>query len=959
LLSIFAGTGYVRASIEKYIETDMLVVADIADRFISSEIEMLKYEAEDIADKLLQSSSSNPSMSPNSSVSESATSSSATSTSSTSSPPPSADTSRVTTGTLNTANWQATLKEEIEHYTEFIGMAVIDRSGNIITSIGESPVPETIIENEYIQKAFSGKTAFTSTVPTEDGVALYLATPLNNTSEMILVLTLDGLFFSDLASEYQVWETGHIFIDDKEGYIIANIRHEWVQNRQNFIVQAQNEPGYEDLASVIKKVVAGDRGVDYYSLNGISRICAYTAISSSEEGWCLGIVAPLSESPVRNVDTGLIIVAVIGFLLNIIAAIVASNFIKKPFEEVAALREAAEESSRAKTSFLAHMSHEMRTPLNAVMGLSELALTDKKLTEETEDKLEKIHASGTTLLSIINDILDISKIESGKFEVLPTKYDTPSMINDVVTLNAVRVGERPVNFKILVDEKLPAVLYGDDLRVKQIFNNLLSNAFKYTEEGLVTWQVGFEREGDSIWLVSSITDTGIGIKPENIDGLFTDYYQVDRSANRKIEGTGLGLPITKLLVEMMEGSITIQSEYGQGTTVRVRLKQKFISDTPIGKTVAESLMNMKYLLAKHISSTKLVRNNMSYAAVLVVDDIATNIDVVKGMLKPYKMRIDCAMSGQQAIEMVKAADPRYDAVFMDHMMPGMDGIEATRIIREEIGTDYAANIPIIALTANAILGNEEMFLSKGFQAFISKPIDMIKLDTVLNTWVRNSELEKELSNTPTDEDTSDAPEQVGEEAKGILMAGEIVGIDKEKALKRFSGDAAVLMEVLRSYSENTPPLLDDLELYLKEERLADYAIAVHGVKGSSYGVCADEIGKLAEALENAAKVEDLSAVRSEHEHFVGEVKVLLASIKDMLADLDAASQKPPAASPDPKHLQELRDACRAFDIGRVNAVMTRLESFDYENGAFLIKWLREKVSDMEFEEISDGEWPSQ
>jgi signal transduction histidine kinase len=241
----------------------------------------------------------------------------------------------------------------------------------------------------------------------------------------------------------------------------------------------------------------------------------------------------------------------------------------------------ARAANQAKSNFLAHMSHEMRTPLNAVIGLSELTLSEERLSNEAESNLEKIYGAGSTILSIVNDILDISKIESGKIELHPVEYDMPSFINDIVTLNIVRIGEKPITFKLYVDEKLPGTLFGDDLRVKQVFNNLLSNAFKYTNEGMVEWRVSFTREGEEVCLVSSVTDTGIGIRPEDADKLFTDYGQVDIGTNRSVEGTGLGLSIARRIVEMMGGAITMESEYGKGTTFHVRLWQKSASDTVI------------------------------------------------------------------------------------------------------------------------------------------------------------------------------------------------------------------------------------------------------------------------------------------------------------------------------------------------------------------------------------------
>ncbi len=625
----------------------------------------------------------------------------------------------------------------------------------------------------------------------------------------------------------------------------------------------------------------------------------------------------------------------------------------------------AQEAVIAKRQFLAHMSHEIRTPLNAVIGLSELALGEECLSRETESNLEKIYSAGSTILSIINDILDISKIEAGKFEISPVQYDVPSLINDTVVLNNVRVGERDLAFKLDVDADLPSVLYGDDLRIKQIFNNLLSNAFKYTYFGVVKWRVSFERDGNDVWLVSSVRDTGIGIKQEDVQHLFADYHQVDSKTNRQVEGTGLGLAIVKRLVELMDGTISVESEYGKGSTFRVRLRQTLVSDTPIGKEVAENLMAMRYALSKRTANSKQARIDLSYAHILVVDDVETNLDIVKGIMKSYGVKVDCATSGLQAVEMIRSGVPRYDAVFMDHMMPGMDGMEATRIIREVIGTDYARNIPIIALTANAIVGNEEIFLSRGFQAFITKPIDMMKLDSVLRRWVRDKQREQELSadeQDQTDEHNEELtdPRPSPPASKPSLLANiTIRSLDQERCLDRLGGDETVFIDVLRSYAVNTPSLLVKLRMFLAADNLEDYGIIVHGLKGSSYGICAQEAGQAAESLEREAKSGNLDAVKAGHAVFEAIAGPLLAEIKKALETIDAAVDKPLADEPDPVLLEELRQACAAFDMDRVDETMSRLEAFRYERGGGLVSWLRDRVSEMTFEKISSGAWPTE
>jgi CheY-like chemotaxis protein len=319
-------------------------------------------------------------------------------------------------------------------------------------------------------------------------------------------------------------------------------------------------------------------------------------------------------------------------------------------------------------------------------------------------------------------------------------------------LNMIRINERPIAFELNIEGELPTTLFGDDLRVKQILNNLLSNAFKYTKSGKITLGVRCQKEKlqdakngsaitESVLIFFSVSDTGIGIHKEDIDKLFTDYNQVDTKANRKIIGTGLGLSITKKFVELMGGGISVESEYGKGTTFRAHIRQGFVSDKPIDKETVKSLCNFAYLEKKKKTQDKLIRSDLSYARVLVVDDFPTNLDVAAGMLRKYKMLVDCVTNGSDAISLIVDGEPKYNAVFMDHMMPGMDGIEATKAIRD-IGTEYAKNIPIIALTANVVAGNEQMFLDNGFNAFLPKPFNTTLLDTVIQRWVRDKGKEK-------------------------------------------------------------------------------------------------------------------------------------------------------------------------------------------------------------------------
>jgi PAS domain S-box-containing protein len=400
----------------------------------------------------------------------------------------------------------------------------------------------------------------------------------------------------------------------------------------------------------------------------------------------------------------------------------------------------AETASEAKSRFMANMSHEIRTPMNVIVGLTDLMLEEDTVPDTAKETLKKINTAGNALMGLINDVLDISKIEAGKQDLNPVEYEVASFLNDIITLNIVRIGERPITFKLDLDDSLPGKLFGDDIRVKQVLNNLLSNAFKYTERGTVTLGARGRHEGDHVWVDFSVSDTGIGIRKEDVGKLFSDYNQVDTRANRKIEGTGLGLSITKKFVEMMGGEITVESEYGKGTTFRARILQGFVTDTPIAKETVENLRSFHYTDQKKQAQGKVARMDLSYAKVLVVDDFPMNLDVAAGMLRKYKMQVDCVRSGQEAVDRIQAGEPVYDTIFMDHMMPGMDGVEATKLIRA-LGTGYAEKIPVIALTANAVAGNEQMFLDNGFNAFLPKPFSVRSLDSIVRKWVRDKERE--------------------------------------------------------------------------------------------------------------------------------------------------------------------------------------------------------------------------
>jgi signal transduction histidine kinase/DNA-binding response OmpR family regulator len=612
----------------------------------------------------------------------------------------------------------------------------------------------------------------------------------------------------------------------------------------------------------------------------------------------------------------------------------------------------AEQANQAKSTFLARMSHEIRTPLNAILGLSEVELQNN-LSGRTRANLEKIYGSGSHLLEIVNDVLDISKIESGNFEILPAQYEFYRLISDTIQLNIVRIGSKPIKFSLDIAETIPSKLFGDELRVRQILTNLLSNAFKYTERGEVRLRISWERRGNTALLCFAVEDTGKGIKQENMEKLFSEYAQLDAAANRRIEGTGLGLSIARGLTDMVGGNITVESEYGRGSVFRVTLPQEILDETPIGREAVENLRDLRFFEDRNHRGN-IIRSWMPYGKVLVVDDLATNLDVMTGLLMPYGLRVDTALSGQEAVELIRNGETRYDMVFMDHMMPEMDGVEAVRIIRNEIGTPYAQNVPIVVLTANAIAGNREMFLQCGFTDFISKPIDIKLLDMALNQWIRDRQNSETLQKAE-----EQAAAQVERRQQGIydnesrwFQEHPVEGVDINGAIG-FYGDGAVCISIFRSFVTNTPPLLEKMAACL-DSSLPDYAIQVHGLKGTCSAICAGEIAALAKDLEAASKEGKLDYVRSRHGELERRVLLVMENLKTLLGEWEtgrSAKEREPRSEPDRQTLDRLSAAAADINSDLIEEIIGDLEKYRYEREEELIRWLREQAENFEYEAI--------
>ena len=512
-------------------------------------------------------------------------------------------------------------------------------------------------------------------------------------------------------------------------------------------------------------------------------------------------------------------------------------------------------ASKAKSDFLAKMSHEIRTPMNVIIGMTELVLREK-LPSAVQENVNIIRRSSSTLLAIINDILDISKIESGKLEIVSADYSFSSLINDIICIVKNRIAETDVEFIVNIDKDIPNWLHGDETRIKQVMMNLLSNAVKFTQKGTITLSINAKIiESDSLILTMEVSDTGRGIKPEDIDKLFKDFSQVDIMNNKGIEGTGLGLAITKSLLKAMGGNISVESVYGKGSTFTIKLPQEINSFEPISElNLSGSDFESEYKTPDFIAPD---------AKILVVDDISTNIIVTKGLLSSYEVQVDSCLNGITAIRKIKLND--YDLVFMDHMMPEMNGVEATKIIRE-----FNEDLPIIALTANAISGMREMFLENGFSDFLSKPIDTKKLDKILEQWLP---LEKII---PAGEKTE------------VMEAEEldftIEEIDMKLALSRSGGSVKNYMQALNVFYKDANSKMDEIKNCLRSGNYSLYTTFIHALKSALANVGAQKLSDMASNLEDASRQLDFAFVNSQNEEFLLQLQVLLIKTGEVLTE---------------------------------------------------------------------------
>ena len=644
------------------------------------------------------------------------------------------------------------------------------------------------------------------------------------------------------------------------------------------------------IAVILSESVLGVLGEGFELPENISRFVLRIAV------FLLALTLSISVSVIIN---------------EIIIGIIVSVVRKQDSLETAL--QISEAGSEAKSAFLSSMSHEIRTPINAVLGMDEMIIRDTK-EEQTYEYAENIRVAGNTLLELVNDVLDFSKIEAGKMDIIPVEYDPASMIHDLVTMISLRAEKKGLELRTDIAADIPSTLYGDEIRIKQIITNILTNAVKYTEEGSITLSIFRTKTGtDTISLHVSVKDAGIGIKEEDLGRLFSAFERIEEKRNRNVEGTGLGMSITTRLLDLMDSKLDVSSVYGEGSEFSFVLEQKVVSWESIGDYEARWKESVK----QNRTATK------SFAApgakILAVDDMPMNLSVLSGLLKPTGIQIDTADSGAKCLEL--AENNQYDLIFLDHRMPEMDGVETLKRMKETILADK--DIPVIALTANAVSGAREEYIGYGFTDYLTKPVSFETLKKNLLTYLpkdKIAEMEESGSpEAPTMEDVQELPV--------------IDGLDAEYALLHIP-DKALLLSAIRDFYQVIDLHAGKLgEMYTRlpeESAFDDYRILVHGMKGSAAMIGIIPLTGMGKLLENAAAEKDLAAIQRLHSGFIAAWRGYREKISvglGMPDEVVKTEEREFDAEEIAALLEMIRLAMEDFDVDRADEAVKRLEQY--------------------------------
>ncbi|WP_051197176.1 ATP-binding protein [Butyrivibrio sp. XBB1001] len=737
----------------------------------------------------------------------------------------------------------------------------------------------------------------------------------------------DKLVF--LKGEY---ENVEISLINKEGEYLV---HGKSLKNSNFFefYKSYNTVDIADYREMMDKVTSQTGTMTIYNSKDEECVISFTPLKSMNT-WFLLAYIPAAELETANtvVDWLLLGMVTFGLLMLLTFNYLILMLYNKKLAEAA---EAANQANEAKSHFLSTMSHDIRTPMNAILGLNEMVLRDSH-EDEIVTYSESIRTAGRTLLGLINDILDFSKIEAGKMDIINVDYSFASLLNDLVNMVQVKAQDKGLSFNLDVDRNIPVILNGDEIRIKQVITNILSNAVKYTKEGSITFKASFEKleeKPEAIRLIISVTDTGVGIKQEDMKRLFKAFERIEENKNRNIEGTGLGMSIAQSFLNMMGSHIEVESEYGKGSTFSFKLVQGVKDWKPIGnyeetfkRSVAERVKYREKFTAPH-------------ARLLVVDDTPVNLTVFQNLLKRTRVQIDAATSGDEGISLFRHR--HYDVIFLDHMMPDKDGIETLQEMKGIKDTSNT-NTPIICLTANAISGMREIYINAGFNDYITKPIDPDRLEALLLQFLPEDKIAP--ASDENEEDEGFIPEFVWD----------IDELDVHSGLAH-CGSREAYMATLKMYYDAASKNADEIEKYWGERDVNNTTIKVHALKSTSNVIGAHKLGEFAARLEKAGEAGDIKTLESQMGALLTEYKKLVKELEPLADNKDEGSydQRPQISEQDMKKAyEELKAFCQAFNYDGVGNVVKELEGYRFpESEAERFKAIKKAVDNFDYDQI--------